>query len=56
MYFEFEENSGGFLTKIGYKEQRIIDNPAKKINGGLNGGLNDAQQKLKSFRMVIKRN
>lgn len=25
MYFDFEENSGGFLTKIGYKAQKIFD-------------------------------
>lgn len=25
MYFDFEENSGGFLTKIGYKEQKVLN-------------------------------
>lgn len=49
MYFEFEENSGGFLTKIGYKEQRIIDKPAKKINDELNDELNDGQQKVMTY-------
>jgi len=24
MYSDFEENSGGFLAKIGYKEQKIF--------------------------------
>ena len=26
MYFEFEENSGGFLSSIGYEKQKITEN------------------------------
>jgi len=26
MYFNFEENSGGFLAIIGYKEQKVFSN------------------------------
>ena len=35
MYFEFEENSGGYLTKIGYKKQRILNNAIVSQNDEL---------------------
>ena len=49
MYFEFEENSGGYLTKIGYKKQRILNNAIVSQNDELNDELNEGQQKVLDY-------
>jgi len=46
MYFDFEENSGGYLVKIGYTNQKTKDDP-------LNDPLNNRIEKIKS---LIKEN
>jgi len=53
MYFHFEENSGGYLAKIGYKEQKILKEAITKKNGGINGGI---KEELQNLLLIIRSN
>ncbi len=46
MYFEFEENSGGFLARTGYKKQ--------KITSELTGNVTKDVTKDQQIKMILK--
>ncbi len=57
MYFDFEENSGGYLAKMGYKEQKILKEAIPKKHGGINGGINGGiKEELQNLLLIIRNN
>jgi ATP-dependent DNA helicase RecG len=44
MKFDFEEKGDGFLVVLSYQQQKI-----SLVNGGLNGGLNEKQEKVLKY-------
>jgi|GEM_PF-2551664 predicted HTH transcriptional regulator len=49
MYSDFEENSGGFLAKIGYKEQKIFKKKENVTD-------NDTDSRFEKILQLIKHN
>lgn len=54
MYFDFEENSGGFLSKIGYKEQKIFEETETIKNVGKDVGKDVAKDVAKEILSIIE--
>jgi len=46
MYFDFEENSGGFLTKIGYQEQKVFEKEENDTGSVVKNVVENRLQKI----------